>query len=111
MNQRLNWVPVKIWEYQKMMPYISDGKDLPAYYFFNGTKMLMFDYNKANKFTATGYTSYYGEPSKEYIDMEVQRHLGYGSPEYRPMVDQNMAHRNICLMVMVDQEYGPEISK
>ena len=66
-----------------MMQDISDGRDLPAYYLFNGTKMLMFDYyNKANKFT-TGYTSYY-ETHQVTMAGGPAAPIGYGSPEYRP---------------------------
>ena len=45
-------------------------------------KCLCLTINKANKFT-TGYTSYYGKPSSDYIGGGPAA-PGYGSPEYRP---------------------------
>ena len=68
--------------------YISDGRGMSAYYLFSGNKMLIFDYhNKAytRDPSYTGYSSYYGNPSSNYIGKAgLDTTTGYGSPEYVP---------------------------
>ena len=64
--------------------YISDARELPSYYLFSGSKMLLFDYyNKTDKLT-TGYTSYYGGPAEPTGNSSQEYMPTDGGPGYGP---------------------------